>query len=188
MMCLPIPPSGVRIQSFWCVLSLVSGLLVGYLLAPLFSINGYALAILMIVGFAVPGLLFPRIGSVPYRAFNKLVGFFAYYLMEVVLLICFCIVRTAGRKNGFSLQIDKPHDFASLWVEKEPHVMNCKVPQGEASVRIFPQKTWYSTFARWAMSSDNGWMLALVPHMILISNLSTKHDSKRVPSQVYTLY
>ena len=192
MIYLPHPPSRARLHSFWCVLSLVGGLLGGCLLAPLFSISwlvsAILSAILMILGFAISGKFCPQLASVPYRAWNKGARLFAHFANQVLISACFFIVHTISGSKGFVLKLAQSDKSSSLWEPTEPQEIGDNEIHDVVAVIEFPDSNGVATFGRWTRKSGKWWLWGLLPLMYLMTIFKEQQTSTSVPTNIYTLY
>ena len=187
-MLLPFPANIFQLKGFWLVISLTIGLLIGYFLNILFSPIWFASSIFITFGIAMPGLIRPRIATMPYRAFNKLVRILTHCVKEWILIVCFFVVYTAGGKNGSFKQLDRPRESESLWV---PRYQDSSGIHDTNNVVVVPKSThgsWFFTFVRWAIKSGNWWMFCLLPYMILLSIFKKEKVTTTLSDNIYTLY
>jgi hypothetical protein len=187
-MLLEFPANIYQLKSFWLVMSLVIGLLIGCFLNILFSPIWFALGMFIAFCIAMPGLIRPRIATIPYRAFNILVRIFIRYANEWILLVCFFVVYTAGGKKGSFKKLDRPHESESLWI---PRYQDSSGIYGTNNVVVITESThssWFFTFVRWAIKSGNWWMFCLLPYMILIAVFKKEKLQTTISENIYTLY
>ena len=187
-MLLPFPANIFQLKGFWLVMSLIIGLLIGYFLNILFSPIWFVSSIFITFGIAVPGLIRPRVATMPYRAFNKLVRGFIRFTNECILLVCFFTIYIAGGKNSSFIKLVRPHESESLWV---PRYQDSSGIHGTNNVVVMTKSThssWLFTFVRWAIKSGNWWMFCLLPYMILIAVFKKEKLQTTISENIYTLY
>jgi hypothetical protein len=175
-------------MSFGLVMSLVSGLLIGALLSLRISSGWFVVGIVVALMLSLPGLLWPQIVSIPYRAWNKLAYAFAHLARLWLTGVCFYIVFVAVGRLGSSLKLARLTADESLWVPRET-----RVPAAYGSLHGIiraesSKRGWISAFVSWAMQSGNGWACCLLPFLMLLSVLEGEQEEGNLPTHTYTLF
>lgn len=170
-------------------MSLIIGLIGGYFLNIHFSIGWFLLCIILIgFGFAVPGLIWPQIATIPYQAFNKLVRGLIRFTNESLLLVCFFVIYIAGGKKSSFFKMARPNESQSLWVSRCSDSSGVYDMDSGASLMEFPHRSWFYPLVRWIIKSGNWWMYCLLPYMILLNYFKKEKVSAPVSENIYTLY
>jgi len=187
---LPSSPTTVWLRSFWLVMSLSSGLLVGALSALLFSFPWYALGIVVALGLALPGLLRPQRASMPYRAWNTLAHIYIRYAYNGLLLIWFYIVFMAvGHSGAPSLRLAHPLAAESLWVLRGVEAVTSSHGSHHTTIEEALHRSWVSAFLAWATRTSNWWAYCLLPFFMLLAPLVRElDDDSPFPVDIYPLF
>ena len=181
----PIQPASLR--SFTATIAFFSSLTVGLVLWFSGAHRPFSLAVILAFVLALPGLLWPELARLPYRAWNKIASEFARVGRAFVSGICFYVVVVAVGRAGASIRLVSPEAGESMWVPRtaltEDSVqVPSAMPPGERR-----HGSWISAFLSWAMRSGNFWTCFLVPFLMLLSALDVEWEQK-VPTDTYTLY
>lgn len=187
-MLLPFPANIFQLKSFWFVISLIIGLLLGYFFNILFSPIWFASSIFITFGIAMPGLIRPRIATIPYRAFNKSVRILTHCVNEWILIVCFFVVYIAGGKKGSFKKLDRPRESESLWIPRYQDSSGIHDTDNVVVMTKPTHRSWFFTFVRWAIKSGSWWMFCLLPHMILIAAFKKEKLQTTISENIYTLY
>ncbi len=187
-MLLPFPANSFQLSGFWLVMSVIIGLLIGYFLNILFSPIWFVSSLFITFGIAMPGLIRPRIATIPYRAFNKSVRALTYCVNEWSLIVCFLVVCTAGGKKGSLMKLARPHESESLWRPRCQSSSEIHGTNNPVVMPISPNSSWLFTFVRWTIKSGNWWMFCLLPYMILIAAFKKEKLQTVISENIYTLY
>ena len=172
------------LRSFWLAVSLVGGLFTGALLACLASPRWVAMGGVAAVVLAVPGLLWPRLVSLPYRVWNKLAREFARYAGLWLMAICFYIIFVAVGRVGSSLAL-LPSPTGSLWTAREAQEREgWQGIRPEESLR----KGWIAAFISWAARSGNWWACCLLPFLMMLAAFESEPETNGLPTSIYTLF
>jgi hypothetical protein len=187
MISLPRNPRRSFLISFWFVLSITSGLLIGITLSLLFSSQFLGLGVLLALVLVLPGLLRPELVTIPYGMWNKLVREFARVGSLFLLAICFYVIFMPFGRMRSSLRLTRRPCEESLWVPRETLPSTAYISQYDIPIKGCPRKGWIPNFLLWARQSDNSWAYCLLPFLILLRFLETEED-KSFPKNIYTLY
>lgn len=188
MISLPTPRSRATVRGFWLVSSLAVGIGTGLVMAVAEASAPAWTAALVAAAVAAPGMLWPHLVSLPYRAWNRLARYYADAASAYVTAVCFAtVVLAAGRAARSPHFSSPPRD--STWVTRgtQPAGSYGSQDHGPLSAR----GGWMATLARWAPTSGNGWTLLLLPFLLLLRVLDKDPDQAgqaAVPSDIYTLY
>jgi Saxitoxin biosynthesis operon protein SxtJ len=183
-----LPPAQRRyLISFWIVISLSGGLLVGFLLwvveSPRSSSWGVVLAYVSILG----GLLRPEALALPYRAWNRLARDFARCARILLLGICFFVIFVAVGRTGSSLKLTRSAPAESLWTPRKTLVPAAFRSQYAGTITESPKKGWILSLISWTIRSGNVWACCLIPFLVLLSALNTDQESD-FSADIYTLF
>jgi len=186
---LPSSPTAVWLRSFWLVMSLSSGLLVGALAALFFSAPWFTPGIIAALGLALPGLMWPQSVSMPYRAWNKLAYLYTRYASNGLLLIWFYLVfRAVGHSGSSSLRLVRPLAAKSLWVPREVQTVTPSHGSQHTTIEEALHRSWVSAFLTWATSTSNWWAYCLLPFFMLLAPLVREHEDSPSPVDTYPLF
>jgi hypothetical protein len=185
MLILP-PPRHLWLISFWLVMSLFGGLLIGVLLTLLVSSQWFSLGMIVAIVLALPGLLWPQAIIIPYRVWNILAHRFTHIARLWLIATCFYTIFVVGRV-GSPLKLTRPTAIQSLWVQRATLAPATYVSQYNTKTKELPEKGWISTFLSWAVQSGNLWAFCLLPFLILLWALETDQKSS-LPTSIYSLY
>lgn len=186
MLILPSPLARAWLLSFWLVISVMSGLvlgmLAGLLIAPLWSVVGVLVAALL----AVPGLLWPQVVSLPYRLWNRLARDFVRCARMILTAICFCIIIVVGRL-GSSMLVSRPSAGQSLWVPRGTLSSTAYASQHAGATARPPRQSWIAQFLAWTVRSGNLWACCLLPFLLLLAVLEPEYEP-HILADIYTLF
>jgi hypothetical protein len=188
MITLPrFPPQRSVLVSFWLVLNLAGGLLIGTLaslcLSPGWFVSGGVFAAVM----AVPGLLRPQIVSLPYRAWNKLARGFARAARFWVTGICYHSIFVAVGQTGSAVKLIRPTPHESLWVSRRAFARQ-RYPHPDGIAQELPQRSWISAYCSWAGQSGNFWAISVLPFIIVLAFFEVDEQQNTLPADIYTLF
>ena len=186
MIVLP-PIREVCLQSFGVVMGLFAGLLIGILSSLLGISRPFILGVGVASAVMFPGLLWPQMLSLAYRAWNKFARIFAGYARVLLAGICFYIIFVTVGRSGAALRPNRSPGSRSQWIPRET-----LAPAAYSALHAVPMKRpsehgWISDFLLWASRSGNLWVVCLLPFLILLSVLETD-DEGSFPSGIYTLF
>jgi hypothetical protein len=188
MMSLPFPPNNAWLQSFWLVMSVAGGILIGVLSSRPLASPWFVSAAAGIVVLAVPGLLRPQIVSVPYRAWDTLGRIFARNARRWLLLIYYYLVFVAVGRAGASLSLSRPMATKSQWIPWQPHAPSVHGARGVTVVEEALRRNWVSSFLAWITKSHNWWICCLLPFLLLYAALESEREESSFPIGIYTLF
>jgi hypothetical protein len=188
MITLLSPPRRAWLISFWLVMSLGSGLLIGLLLALLMSPRWFGFGVMLALVLALPGLLWPQAIARPYMAWNRLARYFASAASLRLMRICYYIVFVAVGRTGSSLSLAHPPSTTSLWIPRGTLAPSAYVSQHGVATKASPEQGWVAAFLSWAAQSGNVWALSLLPFFILLVALRTDQKKSSFPANIYTLF
>ena len=188
MRSLPVRPHPVWLKSFWLVISLGSGLLVGVFLSLLVSPPWLALGVAIALVSALPGLLRPETVSIFYRKWNTLTHWFTRVARAWIALVYFLVVFTVVGRVGSTLKLVRPIGISSMWVPLETDAENENSRFRGVTVEHSPDSGWVSAFLPWAARPGNWWCFSLLPFLVLLSALESEREQSTVPTSIYTLY
>jgi hypothetical protein len=189
MMVLPqFPPRLAWLKGFWLVMSMIAGCLTAAVSSLLLGPYGLVLGIILIPALALPGILRPRMMSIPYRAWNKLAYMFAHYARLALTAICFYIIFIAVGRTGASLDLGRPPTGRSLWVDRQMAGMPMPDSRSGVVTEGDPPQGWVSTFLRWAAQTGNWWACCLLPFLMFLSVLENHQTAREFPADIYTLF
>ena len=172
--------------AFWLALSVLSGITISVILSLWISPMQAPLGLIAVPVLALPGLLWPRLAILPYRAWNKLAAVFEHWSRTLFMGICFYVIVVAVGRSGAALRLSRPDVGQSLWVRRqdstgEPNGFERVVATEEHS------RSWIHNFLRWSAKSRNLWACGVLPFLILLSALEHEQENS-VPKDIYTLF
>ncbi len=181
---LPVNPDRAALAAFWIACSLGIGTAAsvvaalagrGAALVP-GAWPALGLGAVVAIGFALPGVLRPRIAERPYRAWARLALLYARGARLAITWISYHAIFLPARSDGRELGLQRPGAGDSIWVPTTP----CGTGTEEG----------IGGFAGWSLRSGRFWALSLVPYLVLVSLLDTRrHGDSGSPSrEIYTLY
>jgi hypothetical protein len=183
----PFPPQRSVLVSFWLVLNLAGGLLIGTIaslfLSPGWFVSGAAFAVAM----AVPGLLRPQIASFPYRAWNKLARQFARVARFCVTGICYYGIFVTVGQTGSAVRLIRPTPHGSLWVSRRGSALP-RYPHPDGIAQELPQRSWIRSYCAWAVKSGNVWAVSVLPFVIVLAFFEAEQPRNALPADIYTLF
>jgi len=186
---LPSSVSAVWLRSFWLVISLSSGLLVGVLSALIFSPSWCALGIAVALGLALPGLLRPQIASIPYRAWNTLARTYTHYAYNGLLRIWFYIVFVAvGHSRASSLKLARLLTVESFWIPRGVQAVRLSHDSQHTTIEEALHRSWVPAFLAWATSTRNWWAYCLLPFFMLLVSLVPELEDNASLVDIYPLF
>ena len=185
---LPSRPRRAWLMSFWLVSSAASGVLVGLLSALLVAPGWIGAGVILALVMAVPGLLWPRLVSRPYRVWNRLARYFARCARLVLMGICYGVIFVAVGRAGSSLQLRRPPSTTSLWSPRATLASAAYFHQYDAAAPQPPQTGWLRSYLSWARGSGNVCAVCLVPFLLLLKPLQAEQEGSSFPTNIYTLF
>ena len=181
---LPLSPRRAGLVAFGITVGLWSALVAGAVI-PLSPAPRIATAAL--VGVVVAGALRgrPRDAERLYRLWGRASRLYARILRRVLLVVCHAVITVAGLA-GTSLMLERPAGGRSLWHARETLSTDAYASQFDRPGPAWAGRPWRGV-AGWAIQSRNGWLIFLVPFLILLSTLDTEQQD-RYPAGIYTLF
>lgn len=190
MMLLPKPPTSACLRTFWLLVSLNVGLLVGAALAW----NGGAVPAwvgggLVAAAMSAPGLVRPYAVALPYRVWNVLAARVAGLLSRYVTAIGLLVVALAGRSSAASRFVASSPG-SSMWVERRSQPAAAYHSQYHDDRVGVEQDGWARSVRDWADRSGNRWAWSLVPLLRVLQLLDAAPEKGRPAAapDIYTLY
>jgi len=187
MVNLPSHPRQAWLKSFWLAIALLSGSVIGVLLAFLQSSLWLGGGIMLGIVTALPGLLWPQAVKSSYHVWNKLSGLYMHAARVAVKAICFYIIIVTTGWGGTSLRLARPTFAESFWQSRRTLAPASYPYQYEADARHHSWKNWQGLYLSWSAYSGNWWTICLLPFLIVLSFLDTEDESD-LPSKIYTLF
>lgn len=188
MIVLPYSTHRAWLRSFWLVVCVFLGVLLGIMMALVISPIWFGLGLLAALGTFLPGMWWPhKVVDIPYRAWNKLACSFADVSLVVVTGIVFYIIFLIVGRSRTSLQLTHPVEAESGWIPRDTLAPAAYHAQYGVAAKGSSQKSWFHTYTSWAVQPGNLWVLSLVPFLMLLSALGTKKQIN-VPTDTYTLF
>jgi hypothetical protein len=140
---------------------------------------------LLYVGF---GLHWDALSIKIYRRWNQVADKVASLVRWWVTSIAFhLIVRVAGQSTGITNE-RAPGAGRSFWRERNALTAGAYAGQYNRAYRVGSQgSSWLVDYPRWCFSSGNGWLVFLLPFLLLLRGVSGER-APEVPENVYTLY
>jgi hypothetical protein len=176
-------------RGFWVTLALVLGVMTGVVLWGLSPWQRAAAALITTGVAAAPGLLRPRLASMPMQIWNRLARLFAHAATAWITAVCFyVVVRALGRGQVSSLRLTEAAAGQSLWAPWQDAAGHAG--SGAAGIVAVPSpaRGWAGDVAAWARSSGNLWAWCLLPFLLVLAALETGGDVEAPPPGIYTLY
>jgi hypothetical protein len=186
MIILP-PARRAYLMSFWLVISLTGGLLIGALSSLLVAPRPFTFGVVLALVLSLPGLLRPQVVSLPYRVWNRLARGFAHCARLFLMSVCFYVIFVAVGRTGSALRLTRPSSTQSLWEPRGTLAPAAYISQGAVSMKESSGKSWMPTFFSWAVHSGNFWACCLFPFLLLLSILEPDED-RDFPAGIYTLF
>jgi hypothetical protein len=185
---LPNPNRRAWRRGFWLTLALGLGVAAGSLLWGLAPPQRVAAAVLTMGIAAVPGLLRPRLASLPFRAWNKLARVLSRVATAWVTAVCFYIVVPAIGRARSSLRLGSTGHGESLWTPW-PHgpASGGESAEGIARADTSPNG-WARDFTAWARRSRNPWAWYFMPFLLVLAAFEPPPNVEAPPPGIYTLY
>ena len=188
MIYLPLPPTEVRLKSYWLVISFIGGLILAYLFSWRFAFHWLPWSLMTTVVIAIPGILKPHIALLPYKIHNICARIFARLAKECILWVCFCIMSIAIGKKIESLDSHPTLERQSHWFSHEGlEIEGEGVEKRKMIIEVKP-KGFVRHFGQWTMQSGHWWTWLLLPFLALLSVYEREEGTYRVPENIYTLY
>lgn len=191
MILLPMPARPAFLRSFWLVIYVSSGLLIG-VLCSLLGPSWFSCGLPMLLAaftLAIPGLVWPQLGLWPYRAWNRLVRTLAFYVRHLLMGFAYLLVVVPVGLTKSSLLVSRLHSGQSMWVARK--TLPCTAYRRQDTIVMDDEpskdKGWISPFLSWAFRSGNIWACCLLPFLILLAVLQTDEE-KAVSIDIYTLF
>jgi hypothetical protein len=185
MVTLPVRPRRAWLQSFWLGLCLAGGA-AGAALAAWREVPWGPGAIAVATALAAAaGLVAPDRVRLAYRAWNRAARAYARLARLAVLAVGYHVVVAAVGRLGSTVVLQ--HEPASLWVPRTPPPAESYASQDEGAAGRTAQRPWLVGLGWWSVRSGNGWVVALLPFLLLVSLLGAE-DAEAQPADIYTLF
>jgi hypothetical protein len=148
-----------------------------------------ALAGTLITGSALgleavrPGLMMPL-----YHRWNGLATWVAYWAEAWITRVTFRIVLTSVSLPGRGQTRSDHGTEETQWRVRDTLAREAYFGQGR---RLHPDpatsRHWAREFIAWSFSSGNGWLIWMLPFMLLLKQIQVRRGTD-VPDNIYTLY
>jgi hypothetical protein len=183
---LPLNPRQAWLKSFWIALILSLGIsLCGFLAAFGWMWSAtIAATVCLTAGF----LGLQCLGAVA-RVYSVWRGLNEWYVRAAAVTIkavCFYLILMPLRFTGSRIELRPRLRHASLWAPMRSKHLESSLHQDgpyDNSVGF----GWVRAYSAWARTSGNLWTIGLLPYLILLGWLESRHDIS-VPTQTYTLF
>src|SRR5262249_46895303 len=120
-----------------------------------------------------------------YNCWNSLVRWLSRRTTTAISGVCFCICAALPKDEArFDWKPQSPD--ASNWA-KTRSTASVPAPLNPNPVDARQHPRWAPAYVRWAPQSGNGWAIALLPFLALLS-LFADDEEEPVPVQNYTLF
>ena len=185
---LPVPPRRIELRAFGLTIAAVLGTVALLLANRVDGLNALP-AVVGLIGllFALGAWALPKSLEIPYRFWAEL-GRFAtrvarFYVLGLIFGVLWLVGRTGSRVRW------GPSDpgQASGWVARDRDLAPDYASQASTAPGVGEGKTWASTVHAWSRRTENGWAMALLPLLILLSVLDPK-GRRSLGGSTYTLY
>ncbi len=187
MLILPSPPRRAGLISFWFVISLSSGFLLGILTPLPGSPPSFLVGMILAMLLAAAGLIRPAIVCLTYRVWNDLARLYCRAAGLLLKGICFYGIFVPAGWAGSSLPLTRPISSRSLWMPRQTYKPATYTSQSNTLDEGYPHRGSISALILWATRSGNIWALFVLPFLILLSALQHDEESS-FPSAIYTLF
>lgn len=194
MMSILLPSSSSRatLRGFWLFVSVLAGLVVGVaapLLGPVSASAGIAAGAATATVVAMPGLIFPSLVWLPYRAWNRLARTFGARTARYVTAVCFFTVMLALHRTVGARTFERSSDEPSMWRPRGTQPPEAYASQYHQPTGADSDPAWAAPLRGWMRQSGHRWAWALLPFLALIRLLDTDGHKRHTPSRhIYTLY
>jgi hypothetical protein len=124
----------------------------------------------------------------PYDLYNRLIGrFIVRPLRWWILAVTFMMTVLANRPFAGRVR-DRGEGRGSTWREKV--IQDLMGGSGSSDVTIDESREgrWLGTWVAWIRKTGNGWMLALIPFMLVLGIFDAGGGKPKVSKDTYTLY
>lgn len=182
---LPRSPRFADLRGFWLSFSLVSGTLAAAILrtaqVSLWAVSGVAVAgALTIIGWRAPTLM-----RRAYSTWNRSARRVGKLVRSWVTVTVYAILAVAGR-FGARLPLSVPPGVVTGWRDKR--TLSADAFGGQSSLQASgARQSWIADLATWGWGSGNGWVLALIPFLTVLSTVEAA-SARPVTGKNYTLY
>jgi hypothetical protein len=138
--------------------------------------------------YVVSGLYWQPLSIFAYRAWNRVANRVASFVRWWVSSIAFhVVVRVVGQASG-SKSPNARHETRSFWEQRGTLTADSYVGQYNRAYRGGGRGgRWVGDYWRWCLGSGNGWLIFLLPFLLVLRIASGERESE-VPENVYTLY
>jgi hypothetical protein len=183
---LPLHPRQAWLKSFWIALIVSVGIPVCGLLATYGSLWSATVAMAVCLTASILGLQCLSPVFQIYSMWYRLNEWYVRAAAVLIKAVCFYLVLMPLRLTGSAIENRPPLQHMSLWVPMvgeplENALHQDESPSGNSGV------DWIRAYYAWASKSGNLWMIGLLPYLILLGWLESRHDIS-VPTQTYTLF
>lgn len=185
MTILPALPRRAWLRGF--LLVTMAGVTAAITAAALLVTVGAAIVLVPVTAVALVGWRRPSILRLPYRVWNAMASRVERVLRLAVLLAAYYAVIVPAGWTGTAMALERPAVGQSLW---EPYPASGRAAYFHpyaATVDGGRGAGWVARYVKWAMTSGNAWMVALLPFLWLLSKVDAKQTQSDVPTDIYTL-
>jgi hypothetical protein len=184
---LPVHPRRAWLQSFWIVMCLAGGFLLGGILAGRLGLAWFWLGAAAGCGLIPIGVIRPAVAKAPYRLWFRIADLYSRVVRLAVKAVMFFVifVIVGGRRS--SLRLDRPTEMPSMWLPRTTLSSENYPHEHESGGGSSAPRSWTAVYGSWARSSGNGWAIALLPFLLLLSVLEPEQE-RTVPAGIYTLF
>jgi hypothetical protein len=173
-------------RGFWLTMALALGVVTGLVLWGLSPSQRMAAALITAGVAAIPGLLRPRLATLPMQAWNRLARLFSRAATAWVTAVCFyAVIRALGQGRRSPLRLGDVASGGSLWTPWRD-----AAGQAAGGIVVVPShaRGWARDVAVWARSSGNPWAWCLLPFLAVLATFEVAGDVEAPPPGIYTLY
>lgn len=185
MVVLPSSPRRASLRSFWITLCLLGSVGLGTMAwanARLLFSSMSMMVVLLLLGLAMPELL-----RGPYRAWNRFGCFYGNMAEHLLLRICYWTVIVPVGWTETSLRLKRPEPGESLWVPAQSLPPSLYRQLYSSPGPAANGRSWISSYIAWAWSSNQRWLLALLPFLYMLAELKEEEEAV-VRESIYTLF
>ncbi len=182
---LPTTPRRATLRSFCLVCCLVGAACFGVVLPARADIALCGIVAIVFIGSI--GWVFPKLVNRPYRIWNGFARCYAGIAERTILRICYATVMIPAGWTETALRLRRPASAESLWTPRASLSASSYQQLHSYPCSETRDTGWVRRYVAWARSSNQVWVLALLPFLCVLSWL--KNDEETVVREsIYTLF
>jgi hypothetical protein len=188
---LPTPIGRSRLRSFWLLVSVLAGALLGCLVAVASALSLTTVSVAAgtcALVLALPGLLRPYTVQWAYRGWNFAARRLAGYAERYLTFVCFATVMVSSSLGSPTRTFEHSPSRSSMWFSRGTQTPSTYAEQHNAGGASTGEGRWTVDFRTWARASGHPAAVMLLPFLALLRHAGGDRVDRPTNSNIYTLY